>query len=72
LESFDFSLNVPKLVFSCLLSLQVLCLFSEVPDRFGVALIDFVPFPPVPLIKLFFHVAHELVKFVQVDIGEDR
>lgn len=72
LESFPSSLNVPKLVFASLLSLQALCLLSEMSDCFSVALIDLVSPPPFPLIELFFHVAHELVEFVQVDIGEDR
>ncbi len=71
LEGFDRSLNVLKFTFSCLLSLQDFCLFSEASNGFCVPLIDFVSPAPFPLIELFFHVAHELVKFVQVNVGED-
>lgn len=71
LQFFDVVLDLLKLFFAFLLSLQFIPLFSQENYLMAVMAIGRVWSSLLPLLVLFFHCFHESVQFVQKDVRED-
>ena len=63
-DSSNFLLDALKLVFSFLLSLQAIPFSSEASNLVGVAPVQGVLLPFLPLIEPAFHSVHERIQFV--------